>query len=29
VGEEAPTAAKFRLADPDQLRSWLLEVAEA
>jgi trehalose 6-phosphate phosphatase len=28
VGEEAPTAAKFRLADPDQLRSWLLQVAD-
>jgi trehalose 6-phosphate phosphatase len=28
VGEEAPTAAKFRLATPDQLRSWLLDVAE-
>jgi trehalose 6-phosphate phosphatase len=29
VGEEAPTAAKFRLATPDQLRGWLLEVAAA
>jgi trehalose 6-phosphate phosphatase len=29
VGEEVPTAAKFRLATPDQLRSWLLEVAAA
>jgi hypothetical protein len=29
VGEEAPTAAKFRLATPDQLRRWLLDVADA
>ena len=29
VGEEIPTAAKFRLATPDQLRGWLLEVAAA
>jgi len=29
VGEEAPTAAKFRLTSPDQLRGWLLEVAAA
>jgi len=29
VGEQAPTAAKFRLASPDQLRGWLLEVADA
>jgi trehalose 6-phosphate phosphatase len=29
VGDDAPTAAKFRLASPDQLRSWLLEVADA
>jgi len=29
VGEEAPTAARFRLADPEQLRGWLLEVADA
>jgi trehalose 6-phosphate phosphatase len=29
VGEVAPTAAKFRLANPDQLRGWLLEVADA
>ena len=29
VGDETPTAAKFRLASPDQLRSWLLEVADA
>jgi trehalose 6-phosphate phosphatase len=29
VGEEAPTAARFRLADPDQLRGWLLQVADA
>jgi trehalose 6-phosphate phosphatase len=29
VGEEAPTAAKFRLADPGQLRGWLLDVADA
>jgi trehalose 6-phosphate phosphatase len=28
VGEEAPTAAKFRLANPDELRGWLLQVAE-
>jgi hypothetical protein len=28
VGEEAPTAARFRLATPDQLRGWLLDVAE-
>jgi trehalose 6-phosphate phosphatase len=29
IGEQAPTAAKYRLASPDQLRSWLLEVADA
>jgi trehalose 6-phosphate phosphatase len=29
VGDDIPTAAKFRLATPDQLRSWLLEVAAA
>jgi trehalose 6-phosphate phosphatase len=29
VGEEVPTAAKFRLATPDQLRGWLLEVVDA
>jgi trehalose 6-phosphate phosphatase len=29
VGDEVPTAAKFRLATPDQLRGWLLEVAAA
>lgn len=29
VGEQAPTAAKFRLASPEQLRGWLLEVADA
>jgi trehalose 6-phosphate phosphatase len=28
VGEEAPTAARFRLANPDELRRWLLQVAE-
>jgi trehalose 6-phosphate phosphatase len=28
VGEEAPTAARFRLANPDELRGWLLQVAE-
>jgi trehalose 6-phosphate phosphatase len=28
VGEEAPTAAKYRLASPDELRRWLLDVAE-
>jgi trehalose 6-phosphate phosphatase len=29
VGDDTPTAAKFRLSSPDQLRSWLLEVADA
>lgn len=29
VGDQVPTAAKFRLATPDQLRGWLLEVAAA
>src|SRR6202140_143673 len=29
TGEGPPTAAKFRLASPDQLRGWLLEVADA
>ena len=29
IGEEAPTAAKYRLATPDQLRGWLLQVADA
>jgi trehalose 6-phosphate phosphatase len=28
VGEEAPTAARFRLANPDELRGWLLQIAE-
>ena len=27
--EQAPTAAKFRLADPEQLRGWLLQVADS
>lgn len=29
VGEEAPTAAKYRLADPDRLRGWLLEIVQS
>jgi trehalose 6-phosphate phosphatase len=29
VGDDAVTAAKFRLPSPDRLRSWLLEVADA
>lgn len=29
VGELAPTAARFRLADPDQLRAWLLDIAQS
>ena len=29
VGEAVPTAARFQLATPDQLRGWLLEVADA
>jgi trehalose 6-phosphate phosphatase len=29
IGDEIPTAAKFRLATPDQLRGWLLDVAAA
>jgi trehalose 6-phosphate phosphatase len=28
VGEVAPTAARFRLANPDALRGWLLQVAD-
>jgi trehalose 6-phosphate phosphatase len=28
VGEKAPTAARFQLADPEQLRGWLLQVAD-
>ncbi len=29
VGDDAPSAASFRLPDPARLRSWLLEVAQA
>jgi trehalose 6-phosphate phosphatase len=29
VGESAASAARYQLADPDQLRHWLLQVAEA
>jgi hypothetical protein len=29
VGEDAPTAANYRLASPEQLRAWLLQVADA
>jgi len=28
VGEAAPTAATYRLSDPDELRRWLLEIAQ-
>jgi hypothetical protein len=27
VGAAAPSAARYRLSDPDQLRRWLLEIA--
>jgi len=29
VGEVGPTAARYRLADPQQLRGWLLEMAQS
>ena len=29
VGDDAPTAASFRLRDPERLRGWLFEVAQA
>lgn len=28
VGASAPTAARYALADPDQLRAWLLQIAD-
>ncbi len=29
VGDVGPTAARYRLADPQQLRGWLLEMAQS
>ncbi len=29
VGDDAPSAASFRLPDPARLRGWLLEVVQA